>query len=229
MSDGESESDSENEPLSILQQRLKGNTVECDSQEFSPDWGKHVRFDSPAVFNEKTGIPDQILSSNPSPMSLFSLFFDKNIIEKLVFETNLYAQQEQIQTGKPFSKTTFNEMSAFLGINLLIGIKRMPSYKDYWSSSPDLHDSYISSLMSQKRFGWLLGHFHINDNSLMANRNSPDFDRLYKVRPVLDHLGKAFAKSLLPSEVLALDESMIKFKGRSTLKQYMPKKPIKRL
>ena len=31
-----------------------------------------------------------------------------------------------------------------------------------------------------------------------------------------------------PSKELAIDEAMIKFQGRSSLKQYMPQKPIKR-
>ena len=31
-----------------------------------------------------------------------------------------------------------------------------------------------------------------------------------------------------PSKELAVDEAMIKFQGRSSLKQYMPQKPIKR-
>lgn len=45
---------------------------------------------------------------------------------------------------------------------------------------------------------------------------------------MLQHLNDNFKTYLLPSSVVAVDESMIKFKGRSTLKQYMPKKPIKR-
>ena len=32
----------------------------------------------------------------------------------------------------------------------------------------------------------------------------------------------------MPHKQLSVDEAMIKFKGRSSLKQYMPKKPIKR-
>lgn len=133
-----------------------------------------------------------------------------------------------MRTGKVYTRTTKREINVFLGINLLMGIKRLPSYKDYWCSAPDLHDSYISSLMTLKRFGWLLNHFHINDNSVMPIRNTPQFDQLYKVRPLLTHLAEAFMQNMMPSEILALDESMIKFKGRSVLKQYLPKKPIKR-
>lgn len=145
-------------------------------------------------------------------------------MEQLVFQTNLYAQQQ----GKPYTPTTLKEMDAFLGLNLLMGIKRSPSYRDYWSSAADLHDSFISKVMSVNRFGWLLSHLHLNDNILQPARNHPNFDKLYKVRPLLSELSTRFAQNYLPTEVLAIDESMIKFKGRSSLKQYMPKKPVKR-
>lgn len=220
-----SDSDSDNEPLAALQNRLKQSANLIPQP---PIWGTLERPDAPSPFTEVSGVPEDIKNSNPTPFSLFRLFFDEHFIDKLVFETNLYAEQHQMQSGKTYTKTTAKEMNAFLGINLLMGIKRLPSYKDYWSSAPDLHDSYISSIMSVKRFGWLLAHLHLNDNSLMPKRDAPDFDRLYKVRPLLQHLEKAFKTVILPSEVLAIDESMIKFKGRSFLKQYMPKKPIKR-
>lgn len=219
------DSDSDDEPLSVLQNRLRNNANVILQ---TPIWGILERPDVTSPFIEISGVPEDIKNSNPTPFSLFSLFFSEDFIDKLVFETNLYAEQEQMKSGKTYTKTTAREINAFLGINLLMGIKRLPSYKDYWSSAPDLHDSYISSIMSVKRFGWLLAHLHINDNSLMPKRDAPNFDRLYKVRPLLQHLEKAFKTALLPSEVLAIDESMIKFKGRSFLKQYMPKKPIKR-
>ncbi|KAL3192155.1 hypothetical protein MRX96_059266 [Rhipicephalus microplus] len=82
--------------------------------------------------------------------------------------------------------------------------------------------------MPVNRFGWLLSHLHLNDNILQPARDHPNFDKLYKVRPLLTELSKTVAENYLPTELLAIDESMIKFKGRSSLKQYMPKKPVKR-
>lgn len=117
-------------------------------------------------------------------------------------------------------------MDVFIGLNL--GIKKLLSYKDYWSSAPDLHDRYIASFMPLHRFGWLLSHLHLNDNNLVPPKSSPTYDKLYKVRPMLDILQRNFRINYKPSEKVAIDESMIKFKGRSSLKQYMPKKPVKR-
>ena len=62
----------------------------------------------------------------------------------------------------------------------------------------------------------------------MPQRGAPNFDKLYKLRPFIDKLSENFQKAFNPNETMAVDESMIKFKGRSSLKQFMPKKPIKR-
>lgn len=62
----------------------------------------------------------------------------------------------------------------------------------------------------------------------MPVAGSPDFDKLYKIRPIVDHLKYKFLTAFAPSRYLSIDESMIGFKGRTSLKQYMPMKPIKR-
>jgi len=59
-------------------------------------------------------------------------------------------------------------------------------------------------------------------------RDAPGHDRLFKVRPVIQKLSDAFIENYAPCQHIAVDESMVRFKGRSTLKQYMPMKPIKR-
>lgn len=57
---------------------------------------------------------------------------------------------------------------------------------------------------------------------------SSDHDKLHKVRPLIEKINANAKKAYSYSEALSIDESMIPFKGRSTLKQYMPMKPIKR-
>lgn len=82
--------------------------------------------------------------------------------------------------------------------------------------------------MSVNRCGWLLNHLQLNDNALLPNRGDFDYDKLYKIRPVLNKLCKTFKECYYPSKCVIVDESMIKFKGRSSLKQFMKDKPIKR-
>lgn len=181
---------------------------------------------SPSGIMDGPSGPTQLIYNleTKEPVDLFRQFFDSSVIDNITFQTNLYCQQ----SGKRFTPTTNTEVETFLGINILMGIKKLPSYRDYWSSDEDLHDPYISKLMPLTRFSWMLGNLHINDNSIMPGRNTPEFDKLYKIRPLLDALAVNFDKNFNPGPILAIDESMIKFKGRSSLKQYLPKKPVKR-
>lgn len=139
-------------------------------------------------------------------------------------QTNIYCSQSQ----KPFEPTTREEMLGFLAINIMMEIKKLPCIRDYWSSNSQLRDTYISSVMSLNRFFFLLSKMHLNDNSLMPKKGYPNYDKLYKIAPMINQLSENFLKSYNPIKEQAVDESMIKFKGRSTLKQYHPQKPIKR-
>ena len=62
----------------------------------------------------------------------------------------------------------------------------------------------------------------------IAQRGKPGYDRLGKIRPVIDAVNKAFLEAYNPHCENSIDEAMIKFMGRSTIKQYLPLKPIKR-
>lgn len=183
----------------------------------------------PVPFAEDTGLPQFIKNlSNPSPLDIFSLLITDDIINHIVFQTNLYAEQKFTAKGKSYKRTNSDEIRAFLGLNLLMGIKQYPSYRDHWSTAPDLHDPYISRIMTLHRFGWLLSNIHLNDNTVMPARGTINYDKLYKVKPFLETLKANFQNCLQPHENVAVDESMIKFKGRMSIKQYMPKKPVKR-
>jgi len=55
----------------------------------------------------------------------------------------------------------------------------------------------------------------------MRDENS---DRLWKVRNVFDILNQKFSKFYNPSEHLAVDEFIVKYKRRVIFRQYIPKK-----
>lgn len=192
-------------------------------REYDGIWTNKTRKHDDTFFNQECG-PINISDNIQLPSQIFLLFFSDDLIDKIVDQTNLYSEQLQ----KSFNKTTKEEILKFFAINIMMGIKRLPAVRDYWSSNPQLNDSFISSIMPLNRFFSLLSCLHLNDNSIAPNRNEPGFDKLYKIRPMLTELSKNFLKYYKPTKNQSIDESMIKFKGRSTLKQYMPQKPIKR-
>jgi len=67
---------------------------------------------------------------------------------------------------------------------------------------------------------------HFNDNTLDLPRDTPNRDRVFKVRPLIDKLNKKFS-SVPVEENLSLDEQLCPTKAVLYLKQYLPLKPHK--
>lgn len=57
-------------------------------------------------------------------------------------------------------------------------------------------------------------------------KDSPQYDRLNKIRPFIEHLRKKFAEVPF-EESLSIDEQICATKARSLIKQYLPSKPHK--
>ena len=80
--------------------------------------------------------------------------------------------------------------------------------------------------MPLKRFEEIRSFLHFNGNSLMKPKSDTGHDRIFKVRPVLDHFNASFVAAMAPSQFQSTDEHMIKFKGHNILRQYVKGKPI---
>ena len=63
---------------------------------------------------------------------------------------------------------------------------------------------------------------------MKPKRESKDYSKIYKVKNFTEILRKNFQKNYNFGRCGTIDDSMIKFKGRSSIKQYLPLKPIKR-
>ena len=164
-----------------------------------------------------------------SPSEVFELMFTPSLIDTIIEQTNLYAKQVMGDDKyAAWEEVSTDELKAYLGFCILMGINWLPALDDYWSSDHTLRYSPIAEKISRDRFREISRYLHFADNSTLAPKGSPGYDRLGKVRPVIDHLSKQFADLYEPNKEVAVDEAMIKFTGRSAVKQYMPMKPIKR-
>ena len=147
-------------------------------------------------------------------------------------ETTKYAHQQLQAQGKDtnvWQPVTEEEFMAWLGFLLAMGFHRLPSIRDYWSTDWVLGTPELVKVMPRQRFEEILRYFHVNDNTNMPQRGSPEFDKLYKISPFINEIKTNFLMQYHPNEHQAIiDEAMIKFKGCSSLIQYMPKKSTKR-
>ncbi|KAF8781800.1 PiggyBac transposable element-derived protein like [Argiope bruennichi] len=215
-----------------------------DTEEYNGDdeedegWSIDTRyFDSHVICMDREGIINPSLTRTSTEKDFFSQIFSEEILKHIVKQTNLYASQIQTKrrSGHTASETTKNwedihaeELQAWIGMNIMMGIIVLPSLNNYWSSDPALGQQIISQVMTCKRFKKITETIHVNDNETALPRDNPYNDKLHKVRPLIEHLNKKIAEAFKPSSVLAIDESIISFKGRSTIKEDMPLKPVKR-
>ena len=110
-------------------------------------------------------------------------------------QTNLYAQQ----LNANWEETTRDEIKAFLGMLSVMEIHKLPFQRDYWSQNSLLGVPGITKCMPRDPFFAILKHLHLNDNSRMAQRDQPNFDKLYKVRPPFSSHCEKEPKCLLPT------------------------------
>ena len=164
-----------------------------------------------------------------SPEDVFQLFSDESLQSDIVKESNKYARQVMGEDAyERWNPITVEELKAFFGLSILMGINHLPAIDDYWSRDPHLCYGSIADKISRQRFRDISQYLHFVDNDHLAPRGDPSYDRLGKVRPLIEHLSERFEDVYKPTQNVAVDEAMIKFQGRYSLKQYMPMKPVKR-
>nr|CAI5842857.1 unnamed protein product [Callosobruchus analis] len=73
-----------------------------------------------------SNVSDQI----ETPTDVFLQVFPESSVELIVFQITLYGFQKH-RNISAFKATNIVEIRAFLTINLLMGIKKYPSYRDY--------------------------------------------------------------------------------------------------
>lgn len=109
-----------------------------------------------------------------------------------------------------------------------MAINSLPALRDYWKDDIVFNYRPVANRITRDRFREITRYLHYVNNTTLAARGSPNYDRLGKVRPLIEYLQSRFSYVYTPGENIAVDEAMIKFQGRSSLKQFMPKKPVKR-
>ena len=179
-------------------------------------------------FTERTGATSRI-AEDGTALDFFLLMFPEDLFEILVTETNRNA--EQLIRTKPDPRwyaTTCEEMRAFVAINILFGIKTLPETRLYWSKDSFLGVPSIQKVMPRNRFEKIRQYLHLNNRENMLPRGDRGYDKLFRVRPLLDVISRTFSDEYRPSKFVSIDEAMVKYKGRLGFKQYMPMKPVKR-
>jgi len=149
-----------------------------------------------------------------TPLQLLQCFLPRRLMHEFARHTNAAAPHD-------WRPTTAEELYAFLGVHLFMGIDRLPRTEMYWSQT--FGHPLITSLFSRDRFKQLLRFFRV----VALDEDAADRNPLPHVRSLVAKLNASFAAHASPSQHLTLDEAMVAYKGRSPIKQYIPSKPHK--
>lgn len=179
----------------------------------------------------RINLPDITRRSKPNDI-FFGHFLPDTMMNHIATETNRYARQHpprQSAEGrrdgrihqKPWYAVTVAELKVAFCLLILMGISHRPDQKMHWMTEPLFNAPYFRDTMPRDRFFDILRMLHFRDNEEMEDDEE---DRLFKLRPLIDHLNSVCETALQPGPDLSGDESLWKFFGRWKWKQYNPAK-----
>ena len=125
--------------------------------------------------------------------------------------TNAYAEKKlstmmlsPCSLYRTWRPVTVDEMKGFLAVILNMGIVQLTNLKDYWSTDDTTNFPFFRSVFSDIR-------------NAATKRD--------KIQPFLDRLCSVFERTFTPSQEIAVDESVVSFKGRASFHQYLKGNP----
>ena len=80
---------------------------------------------------------------------------------------------------------TSEDLIAYFGIMLVMGMVRLPALADYWKRDPLFQCTIVSKSMARDRFFEIHRYLHFVDNSTILLPTDENYDRLQKVRKIL--------------------------------------------
>ena len=169
---------------------------------------------------------------NSTPLSIFLKIFDDEVWDFMVKHTNDYARW--IRAAEPakhrglWEDVTVVEMQCYIGLVIAMGIIKLPRIDYYWQRTYEtLFTTGVARVMARNRFYAVSRYIHVCNKINEPARNSPFYDKLYKIRSFSDLLAQKQQSLFNIRPEVTVDEAMVPFKGRIGFKQYMKDKPTK--
>ena len=236
-SDEEAYSDANHDISSETEEELTIETDEDEGTALPISWKKAgAKWEVPQDANIEKRILELIpefaakLSANSEPYEILSTLYARNEYWQMIHQqTSLYNTWRSLQSGKKKRRKvlspTIEELKVFHGIVIYMGIVQLPNRRMYWQAKTRVDQ--IANKMAFNRFSEIASLIHFNDNNIIPNRNSPDYNQCYKIQPLIDHFRKCFSEVVQKETFLSIDEQVVPFKGKSGLKRYLKNKPKK--
>ena len=186
------------------------------ADENTPPWTRQLHDVHPPVC---TAIPVVTLPRirNATELGFLQCFIDPALVTTMVTNTNLYGAALQ---PTAWVATTTEELWRYLAVRIRQGIVVLSDLHQYWEAG--YRDQYIVQLMRRDRFLQLHRCFHIAPPVPRGQRQTI----VEKTAPFYHQCQQLFEAYYTPGRNLAIDETMVRFQGRSAWITVIKAKPV---
>lgn len=178
---------------------------------------EHPFTDQKAGIQEKCGI-----KSDSTVIEIFEFFYDHDVIDMICYQSNIYREslKDKLEASNKLKKRSRileidpflpSDICIYFALNILMGIIKKPNLEMYWTTDPVFETPVFSQNMSLKRFQSISRYIHFS--------NDDSNDKLRKISPLFDSIVEKFQLLYRPGKNVSIDESLIKYKGRLSIRQ----------
>lgn len=154
--------------------------------------------------------------------SFFELF-PKSLFIWIADCTNERLKLLEEKNNKKYAPTDYHEVMIVIGCTIIMSYNRVPYMSMFWSKDKSLRNEAIVEAITRDRFLLLHSKLYFNNPKKPVNAG-----KTYYMDELLKYLKQTFLHARTEATFQSIDECMIKCKARTSLKQYMKDKPIKR-
>ena len=183
---------------------------------------------TPPVMHPHTARPGITVPVPTTVLGFVQLFLTRELLEYFVDETNDYArycrQELNITLSYKWHRCNLTDMAHYLGLLVFFGLLVCGDVRQYWRRGFLMATPNVAGLMTRDAFLAMDRYFHVFNRRAIPRGNQ---DKLILVRPLMEYLQDRCRMLVVPSKNLSLDEGLLAYKGRLSIKVYNPKKPKK--
>ncbi|CAC5398923.1 unnamed protein product [Mytilus coruscus] len=174
------------------------------------------------IFKDGTASKKAMVQVNVVISSCQNRRYAKNLCNETIRQTRRFSRKMQWQKE---GKLTIPEFKGFLAVFFNMGLIRKVSFEEYWNKhSPSQSTPWFRCMFSRNRFQNILKFLHLVDTKKLPKRNDPAYKPSQRFKPLLDFVNRKFLRYYNPHRELAVDESLVGTKGKTSMLQYIPSK-----
>ena len=172
-------------------------------------------------FTGNPGVNEDVVKGN-EPLHIFELIVTDDLVAHIVGMTNKYAAQQMSKPTftlsnrtKKWKEVTAEEIRLLIGFILYQGVVWKPTYAHYFTANKLFETPGTRNLMSYNRFVNIDRFLHFVDNEELGD----SYAKAAKISPIWDYMNERFQLLYMPKKYVAIDESLVLWKGRLSWKQ----------